>query len=233
MHVCVRAVRLRSYPSRYLTASGSWQQHRFAEPTSDRRLEEYAAAAEERRSLSPLSMAADQDDSRSSKTVSKSKSTGGNGSTRRRRSRKSYGGNTHGIGHGHGHGHGAVHSSASAPDISAGARSSSGSFPPIHQQQSQPQSGRSVTPSFGLADRTTTPQTQTQTQQAPSPSSSTAAGGAAGGRSAAAGVSGRVRGRTSLSPEPSDRTGRYGGSSWFQRTRPNWYGLDSRTQQAF
>ena len=231
MHVCVRAVRLRSYPSRYLTASGSWQQHRFAEPTSDRRLEEYAAAAEERRSLSPLSMAADQDDSRSSRTVGKSKSTGGNGSTRRRRSRKSYGGNTHGIDHGHGHG--AVHSSASAPDISAGARSSSGSFPPIHQQQPQPQSGRSVTPSFGLSDRTTIPQTQTQTQQAPSPSSSTAGGGAAGGKSAAAGVSGRVRGRTSLSPEPSDRTGRYGGSSWFQRTRPNWYGLDSRTQQAF
>ena len=43
-------------------------------------------------------------------------------------------------------------------------------------------------------------------------------------------VRGPVRGWASLSPDTSSA---HSSSTWYQRTRPNWYGLDSRTQQAF
>ena len=196
-----------SSPSRYLTETGSWERQRFVVPTSHDRLEEDALAAEHRRSTS---LALLQEYTRRSSSLSPEqprRGKRGSGSPSGSRSP------------------GSRHESPAAAAASAGAEPRSDeSLPPIvspsRREHGRQMGGegpptaagtnhggndrrhRSVTPSLG---------------QEPT-------------------VRGPVRGWASLSPDTSSaQHGCYGSgssSTWYQRTRPNWYGLDGRTQHA-
>lgn len=218
-----------SYPSRYMTETGSWEHQRFVVTDSRLRLEEYAQAAEKRRNTSR----ALQEHTRSRQRAS-SISPGRAHLRKQRDGSSSLSGspdNRQGA-------RATVHSSASAPDIArsvaAEAAASTadadtlkdGNLPPIasrrrqeHGRESE-QVDRQQTASRALGDGANDPRARTVTPSF--------------GHDAS--IRGPVRGWASLSPERSSRSGRYepsGSSSWFRKTRPNWYGLDSRTQQAF
>lgn len=199
-----------SSPSRYLTETGSWERQLFEVPNSRRRLEEYAQATESRRNTSLVlqeqtcrGSSVSPARPRAGKTVT---TAGGDGSP-----------NTSGV-RANGRGSSAmVGSSASAPVIGAQDPRSDGSLPPIMSQSryaQRPQLGRVGVGEGDPRNRTATP----SFGQEPT-------------------VRGPVRGWASVSPDrESSGTDRYGpgnSTSWYQRTRPNWYGLDSRTQHAF
>lgn len=209
-----------SSPSRYLTETGSWERQRFVVPTSHNRLEEYALAAEHRRSTS---LALQEYTRRSSSLSPEQPRRGKRGSGSPSGSRSP----------------GSRHESPAAAAASAGAEPRSDeSLPPI-VSPSRREHGRQMGGSDG-------PHTE-HGRQMGGEGLHTAAGTNHGGndrrhRSVTPSlgqeptVRGPVRGWASLSPDTSSaQHGRYGSgssSTWYQRTRPNWYGLDGRTQHA-